>query len=65
MSRKFGFLTLNMKGAYHQIAYTLSARSHFYATGSNILEADGSLVRGRKGEVLFWQTQKLDPQKAK
>ena len=64
-SRRFEFLMLNMKDAYYQIAYTLSARGHFYATGSNILEADGSLVRGRKGEVVFWQTQNPHHQKRK
>ena len=62
VSRRFEFLMLNMKDAYYQIAYTLSARGHFYATGSNILEADGSLVRSRQGEVIFWQTQKPNPQ---
>ena len=36
----------------------LSARGNFYATGSNIREADGSLNAERRGEVVFWQTQK-------
>ena len=42
---------------YHQIAYMLSAKGVFYATGSNIREADGKLNRDRTGEVVFWQTR--------
>ncbi len=42
--------------AYYQIAYSLSSRGEFYATGSNIRESDGSLNGARSGEVVFWQT---------
>jgi hypothetical protein len=47
---------LQSEGRYYQVAYTLSARDHFFATGSNIREADGSLNQARAGEVVFWQT---------
>ncbi|MCC6443809.1 MAG: hypothetical protein IT210_10190 [Armatimonadetes bacterium] len=57
--RKFRFLALEKKGAYCQIAYMLSAGGHFYATGSNIREPDGSLNRDRAGEIVFWQTRPL------
>jgi hypothetical protein len=55
-TRRFEVLTLKAKDAYYQVAYTLSARGEFFATGSNILEQDGKLNRDRKGEVVFWQT---------
>lgn len=55
-TQKFEFLTLEMKDAYHQIAYTLSAGGEFFATGTNIREPDGKLNRDRAGEVVFWQT---------
>jgi hypothetical protein len=58
-SRKFEFLTLEATDGYYQIAYMLSARGEFYATGSNIREPDGRLNRDRAGEVLFWQTRPL------
>jgi hypothetical protein len=57
-TRRFEILTLEAKDAYHQIAYMLSAKGEFFATGSNILETDGKLNRDRKGEVVFWQTMK-------
>jgi outer membrane protein assembly factor BamB len=57
-ARGFQFLTLEAKDAYYQIAYMLSAGGEFYATGSNIREADGKLNQSRKGEVVFWQTLK-------
>jgi hypothetical protein len=57
-ARLFEILTLEARGAYYQIAYTLSARGEFYATGSNILGKDGKPDRDRKGEVIFWQTVK-------
>ena len=36
------------------------ARGHFFATGNNIREADGTLDNGKTGEAIFWQTLKLD-----
>jgi len=50
------FLTLEAGDAYHQIAYMLSANGEFFATGSNIRQPSGRLNRGRRGEVVFWQT---------
>src|SRR5262249_10184065 len=57
-AKRFQFLTLEAKDAYYQIAYMLSAGGEFYATGSNIREADGKLNQSRKGELVFWQTVK-------
>jgi hypothetical protein len=57
-TRRFEFPTLEVKDAYHQVAYMLSARGEFFATGSNIQEKDGKLNRDRAGEVVFWQTMK-------
>lgn len=57
-ARRCEFLTLEARDTYHQVAYMLSARGEFFATGSNILEKDGKLNRDRKGEVVFWQTVK-------
>ena len=59
-SRKTQILRLQTKDkdAYYQISYMLSAGGNFYATGSNIREADGSLNFERRGEVVFWQTLK-------
>jgi hypothetical protein len=57
-SRRFEILTLKAEGAYHQIAYTLSARGEFFATGTNIREPDGTLNAERAGEVVFWQTRR-------
>lgn len=56
--KRFEFLTLEAKDAYHQISYMLSAGDHFFATGSNIREADGKLNQARAGEVVFWQSVK-------
>jgi hypothetical protein len=56
-SRRFGFLTLEAKGAYYQVAYMLSAGGEFFATGTNILEPGGKLNGSRAGEVVFWQTR--------
>jgi streptogramin lyase len=56
VARTFAFPQLQSEGRYYQVAYTLSARDHFFATGSNIREADGSLNQARAGEVVFWQT---------
>jgi hypothetical protein len=56
---RFAFPTLEAQGAYHQVAYTLSAGGHFYATGNNIREADGTLNNARTGEAVFWQTRKV------
>ena len=55
---RFEFPTLEVKDAYHQVAYMLSARGEFFATGSNIRERDGKLNRDRAGEAVFWQTVK-------
>lgn len=52
-TRTFDFLTLEAKGAYHQIAYTLSAGGDFFATGTDIREP--------AGEVVFWQTVRPRP----
>lgn len=57
-TRRFAFLTLDVPGSYHQIAYMLSAGGEFFATGSNIRERDGRLNQARAGEVVFWQTQR-------
>jgi hypothetical protein len=58
-TRKFDFLTLEMPGSYYQIAYVLSARGEFYATGSNILTPEGRIVRENRGDIIVWQTQSL------
>jgi hypothetical protein len=42
--------------AYYQISYTMAAGDEFFATGSNIREADGTLNQARAGECVFWQT---------
>jgi hypothetical protein len=57
-TRRFEFLTLEAKDAYYQVAYMLSAKGEFFATGSNIREKDCKLNRDRAGEVVFWQTRK-------
>ena len=59
-TNEFAFPTLEAVNAYYQVSYTLSAGGHFFATGSNIREADGSLNQARAGEVVFWQTRKPD-----
>jgi hypothetical protein len=59
-SGRFAVPTLEAKDAYYQVAYTLSAGGHFYATGNNIREADGTLNNARSGEAVFWQTRKLE-----
>jgi hypothetical protein len=58
-TRKFDFLTLDVPGAYYQIAYTLKAHGQFYATGSNILTTEGKIYRENKGDIIVWQTQPL------
>jgi hypothetical protein len=55
---KFNFLTLEAPDKYYQIAYMLSAGGDFFATGTNIREANGALNGNRSGEVVFWQTLK-------
>lgn len=55
-TRRFAFPTLDVAGAYYQVAYTLSAGGHLFATGNNIREKDGSLNMGKTGEAIFWQT---------
>lgn len=62
-ARRFEFLTLDAKDAYYQVAYLLSARGEFFATGSNIREQDGKLNRDRAGEVVFWQTVNPAPKR--
>lgn len=52
---RFEILILDAKDAY-QVAYMLSARGEFFATGSNIQEKDGKRNRDRAGEVVFCQT---------
>lgn len=55
-TKRFAFPTLDVEGAYFQVAYTLSAGGHLFATGNNIREMDGSLNMGKTGETIFWQT---------
>lgn len=62
-ARTFEFPTLEVPGAYHQIAYLLSARGEFYATGVNILQPDGTLKQTEAGQAVFWQTLKPQPQR--
>ncbi len=57
-TRRFDLPNLEVKDAYHQVAYMLSAKGEFFATGSNIREKDGKLNQARAGEVVFWQTVK-------
>ena len=57
-TRRFVFLTLEAKDACFQVAYMLSAKGEFFATGTNIRENDGKLNRDQAGEVVFWQTTK-------
>jgi streptogramin lyase len=59
-SGRVNFLTLNITGKYYQIAYMLSARGAFYATGSNVRLPDGRIVRENKGDIIVWQTQPLE-----
>jgi hypothetical protein len=54
--RAFDFLTLAASDAYYQIAYMLSARGRFFATGSNIRQPDGGLNRDQAGDIVFWQS---------
>jgi hypothetical protein len=58
---RFNFLTLEAPDKYHQIAYMLSSGGDFFATGTNIREANGVLNGSRFGEVVFWQTLKPRP----
>ena len=55
---RFTFLTLEAPDKYYQIAYMLSAGGEFFATGTNIREANGALNGNRAGEVVFWQSLK-------
>jgi hypothetical protein len=57
-ARTFAFPTLEVGGAYYQVAYNLSAGGHFFATGANIRQPDGSLQQAVPGDVVFWQTVK-------
>ncbi len=60
-TQKFEFLTLDVKDAYHQVAYMLGAGGEFFATGTNIWEPGGKLDRDRAGEVVFWQAVRPRP----
>jgi hypothetical protein len=63
-TKTFAFPTLNVDdNSYYQISYMLSAGGHFYATGSNIQNADGTLNGSRTGEVVFWQSHKPETEK--
>jgi hypothetical protein len=58
-TQQFSFPTLNEEatsGKYFQVSYTMVAGEHFFATGSNIREPDGTLNQARAGECVFWQT---------
>jgi hypothetical protein len=57
VARTFDFPTLDAPGAYHQIAYLLSAGGEFFATGVNILQPDGTLKQTEAGQAVFWQTK--------
>jgi len=57
---QFAFPTLEIKDAYFQISYTFSAGDHFFATGNDILEKDGRLNNAKTGNVIFWQTRKVN-----
>lgn len=57
-TRRFDFLTLNVPGKYYQIAYMLSANGEFYATSSNVLTPEGTIIRENKGDIIVWQTQR-------
>ena len=57
---RFAPPTLEAKDAYYQISYHLSAGGHFYATGNNIREADGTINQGRLGQGIFWQTRQIE-----
>jgi hypothetical protein len=57
-TQKFEFPTLEVKHAYYQIAYMLSANGEFYATGANIRKPDGTLDQSKHdGECVFWQSR--------
>ncbi|MBI83294.1 MAG: hypothetical protein CMJ81_08875 [Planctomycetaceae bacterium] len=56
-TRQFDLLRLPSTGNdYHQVSYTLSAGGRLFCTGTNIRQADGSLVNGGVGDVIFWQS---------
>jgi len=57
---KFAFPTLEVKDAYYQVSYHLSAGGHFFATGNDIREKDGSLNNGKMGDAIFWQSRKVE-----
>jgi hypothetical protein len=58
---RFNFLALEAPDKYYQIAYMLTSGGDFFATGTNIREANGVLNGSRFGEVVFWQTLKPRP----
>jgi hypothetical protein len=55
---EFSFPTLDGKDAYYQVSYHLVAGGHFFATGNNIRQADGSLDHFGTGQAAFLQTLK-------
>jgi len=57
---KFAFPTLEVKNAYFQVSYHLSAGGHFFATGNDIREKNGSLNHGKPGTAIFWQTHQAN-----
>ena len=57
-ARSFEFPTLDVPGAFHQVAYLLSAGGEFFATGVDILQPDGTLKQTEAGQAVFWQTLK-------
>ena len=56
-TRTFEFPTLDVPGAYYQVAYLLSAGGEFFATGVNIFQPDGTLQQTKAGQAVFWQTR--------
>lgn len=55
-TRRFDFPTLISPNAYYQVSYSMATADAFFATGSNIMETDGSLNQARPGECVFWQS---------
>ncbi len=59
-TRTFAFPTLEVKDAYYQVSYHLSAGDQLFATGNNIRKGDGGLDNGRIGEFVVWQTAEAE-----
>jgi hypothetical protein len=64
VTREFAFPTLQAEGAYYQVSYSMATADAFFATGSNIRQADGTLNQAQPGDCVFWQTLKPEPVKA-